>query len=484
MPYTRKIGRQKSINIAEGGAAVCFHINCRGALLYPIAIFILVAIQLYSNSSNSINVSQLKYYYSFSGSGNATVLSGEEEGKQQQQLVGITPSSSFFWEASDNCHAVDNICYDTKNEKWFYFENSEQHQDGAFRQPSMVLYNAGHVHFDVASAAATKKPKLSQLNLSLHYHHHEENEEQLQTTCTLSKVNSHVVVRSNSNDMIGEFYAGTVEPMSRMIKMHPIDDPKNLQLYVHLMKGSGKIFDGHKLFLSPFSNNTPMSWIDMFTKDDEMNQHTGDRCQCYRQFVMCGYEVAKKDDDAKCDIAMSKLGLLPIDIQQTLCRHGVSLNTMSRMDEDELYTMLSKVIITDNTTTATTTRAQAQKVTNYLRENPVNVALNGKASATSLTGGFRPRFAFDGVSDTKWVSEKLDNESLTVDLVLLFNISKVVILWVGASGAYDIQVSTNNDTWTTVASHEDGDEEIESVLSTNITCRYVRMQGNKASTEG
>ena len=121
MPYTRKIGRQKSINIAEGGAAVCFHINCRGALLYPIAIFILVAIQLYSNSSNSINVSQLKYYYSFSGSGNATVLSGEEEGKQQQQLVGITPSSSFFWEASDNCHAVDNICYDTKNEKWFYF---------------------------------------------------------------------------------------------------------------------------------------------------------------------------------------------------------------------------------------------------------------------------------------------------------------------------------------------------------------------------
>ena len=127
MPYTRKIGRQKSINIAEGGASICFHINCRGALLYPIAIFILVAIQLYSNSK-SITVSQLKYYYSFSGSGNATVISGGEEGK-----------SSFFWEASDNCHAVDNICYDAKNEKWFYFENSEQHQDGAFRQPSMVL---------------------------------------------------------------------------------------------------------------------------------------------------------------------------------------------------------------------------------------------------------------------------------------------------------------------------------------------------------
>ena len=246
------------------------------------------------------------------------------------------------------------------------------------------------------------------------------------------------------------------------------------------MKGNGEIYDGHKLFLKAFSNNEAKSWVHVFTpngNDDVDTNGTG--CQCYKRFVMCGYSVAERDDDAKCENSLSQAGLLPT-IYGTLCQHGISLNTMLNMDEEKLATVLSKVI-TDNAT------AVQKQVTKHLRENHINVVLNQPSRASSVSGSFHPRYAFDGILDTHWVSERSDNQTLTVNMMSLYNISKVVIVWMEReSGAYDIQVSSDEIRWTTVWSQPSESAvtgTVESVLANNVTCQYVRMQGTKRSSK-
>ena len=276
--------------------------------------------------------------------------------------------------------------------------------------------------------------------------------------------------------------------MSRMMKAYPTD-PNNLQFYVHMLRGSGKIYDAHDLFLSAFSNNKPTSWVDMFTKNEHdsvggTNNQT--ECRCYRRFVMCGYSVVENNPNhAKCELAFDDLEL-PNDVAQALCQRDTNLNLMSKMEDSQLDLMLSKV----NVTESATIRAKVMK---YVRETPTNAALNRPSNASSVEGHLHPRYAFDGSINTRWGSKapRLGSgvsagQTLSVDLESLHNISKVVIVWEHASAKdYDIQVSYDEVRWTTVWSKADGYDgmgTVESVLS-NVDGRYVRMQGNVPSTK-
>ena len=86
--------------------------------------------------------------------------------------------------------------------------------------------------------------------------------------------------------------------------------------------------------------------------------------------------------------------------------------------------------------------------------------------------------AVDGNQDTRWSSDFNDNAWMYVDLGEQIDIGKVVITWENAYGkAYDIQVSNDGKTWTTVAEmrNQDGGEDM--VEFKTVNARYVKFQG-------
>ncbi len=91
--------------------------------------------------------------------------------------------------------------------------------------------------------------------------------------------------------------------------------------------------------------------------------------------------------------------------------------------------------------------------------------------------------AVDGNLTTRWESAYTDDEWMTVDLGLRYYIGRVILYWEAASGKhYNIQVSDDNENWTTIAEfNPDTTLEIEprtdDITTTTATGRYVRMQG-------
>ena len=446
--------------------------RCTQSQTLLVVFFVLVITSVIQLKSATSVISLYSHYEDYHTN---TVPSGGSRGHididhREQTSPARTPShmhkqgqnveEEFFWEADPhNCHAVDNICYANNLKRWFYFQQEGEQRTTNIYQPSFALENV-HImqHVDVSSV--TVKPTLSQLNLS--------------DRCTLSNVDNHVVLQTAYNDMIGEFYGRTLRPMSMMMKKYP-PDPNNLQFYVHMMKGSGKLYDAHDLFLGAFSNNKAMSWLDMFTKNDDiMENHTS--CQCYRRFVMCGYTTVE-NNNTKCEMAFGNLELP--NVAQTLCQHGIELNLMSKMEEVQLDGILSNINVTKNVTTR-------EKVKQYVRKTPLNVALKQPSKASSVLGTLSPRNAFDGIIGTRWASEALDNQTLTVDLESVHDIQKVVVVWEHASAKeYSIQVSNDEIQWETVwksVPDRTGEGAVESVL-TNVIGRYIRMQGIQRSTK-
>jgi hypothetical protein len=99
------------------------------------------------------------------------------------------------------------------------------------------------------------------------------------------------------------------------------------------------------------------------------------------------------------------------------------------------------------------------------------------ALASSQEGSFGPAAAIDGSTGTRWASNYKDAEWIYVDLGALATINRVVLNWEAAYGkAYQIQVSDNASSWTTIYSTTTGDGAIDD-LTLSGTGRYVRMNG-------
>lgn len=104
------------------------------------------------------------------------------------------------------------------------------------------------------------------------------------------------------------------------------------------------------------------------------------------------------------------------------------------------------------------------------------------ATASSAQAGNAAAAAVDGDTGTRWESAWADPQWIQVDLGAPASIGQVVLQWETASAkSYQLQVSTDAATWTTVYSTTTGAGGTES-LTVNGTGRYVRLTGTARNT--
>ncbi len=109
-------------------------------------------------------------------------------------------------------------------------------------------------------------------------------------------------------------------------------------------------------------------------------------------------------------------------------------------------------------------------------------AKNKTVTASSSSAAYRPDFAVDENFETKWRSNYLDNEWITLDLGETVPVNLVILHWDADYGkAYEIQVSDDNQGWTTIFTETNGNGEIDFIAGLNGSGRFVRMKGVKRS---
>ncbi|KAL7541734.1 hypothetical protein ACHAXR_011178 [Thalassiosira sp. AJA248-18] len=127
-----------------------------------------------------------------------------------------------------------------------------------------------------------------------------------------------------------------------------------------------------------------------------------------------------------------------------------------------------------------------------LDSSSTNTNLAFGKSSTASSRSQIAAYAFDGSPMTRWESDMgIDMVWLQVDLGAMYELGKVTIYWEDASAkAYDIQVSTDGSSFTTVWSQTPAPEgfpqtmgTVESAFEEVVTGRYVRMQAYSRATE-
>ena len=113
-----------------------------------------------------------------------------------------------------------------------------------------------------------------------------------------------------------------------------------------------------------------------------------------------------------------------------------------------------------------------------------NLALNQPTSSSSdESSSLTPDNAVDGDTASRWSSEFSDPQWIQVDLGGTYDIDRIVLNWETAYGsAYQIQVSSNGSSWTTIYSTSSGNGGTDD-LSVSGSGRYVRMYGTSRGTE-
>jgi hypothetical protein len=113
-----------------------------------------------------------------------------------------------------------------------------------------------------------------------------------------------------------------------------------------------------------------------------------------------------------------------------------------------------------------------------------NIALNRPATASSLENSTFPASnAVDGNTGTRWSSAFSDPQWIQIDLGQTYSINHVTLNWEAAYGkAYQIQVSNDASTWTTIYSTTTGNGAIDDLTGLSGTGRYIRMYGTQRAT--
>lgn len=114
-------------------------------------------------------------------------------------------------------------------------------------------------------------------------------------------------------------------------------------------------------------------------------------------------------------------------------------------------------------------------------ESSDNLALGKKVTASSK--GETASNVVDGDVETSWQGAETNDEWIQVDLGAVKAINTVNINWETAfASKYEIQVSTDGETWTTVKKEAGTKGEVTSTFEA-VRARYVRMQGIKRATQ-
>jgi len=126
----------------------------------------------------------------------------------------------------------------------------------------------------------------------------------------------------------------------------------------------------------------------------------------------------------------------------------------------------------------------AQNFLDYVAAAPSDLARTGTATTSSVkAAGREAALAVDGDPLTRWGSAYADPQWLEVDLGSVHTITGARLSWETAyASAYQIQVSTDNTTWTTIYSTTTGGGGVEYVNGLSGNGRYVRMYGTQRGT--
>lgn len=116
----------------------------------------------------------------------------------------------------------------------------------------------------------------------------------------------------------------------------------------------------------------------------------------------------------------------------------------------------------------------------------VNLALNQPVTASSFQANspYCPAsYAVDGNLSTRWATAWSDPQWIYVDLGATYNINEVWLDWENAyAKSFQIQVSANTNSWTTIYSTTTGLGGIQDLTGLSGTGRYVRMYGTVRGT--
>jgi len=225
-------------------------------------------------------------------------LKGDDDPFAQQNPKGIlwrSPGKAqnrtdTWWRYSDSCYAIDQVCRSARNNKWFYYASNKKTE--APNQPNFELkyvpysYRRG-VYADVRA----------QMRLQTALRVESEN---LDGRCSLSDVPLHIVLHSQFNDMIGEFYTRSllnVHSIQNVERYNPSANDANTeaQYYIHIpYENKAKLLDAHRLFVSGLSRQRNASRTVRWAKESfHLLRPDGDDigCKCYEKLVFCGYSV-------------------------------------------------------------------------------------------------------------------------------------------------------------------------------------------------
>ena len=113
-----------------------------------------------------------------------------------------------------------------------------------------------------------------------------------------------------------------------------------------------------------------------------------------------------------------------------------------------------------------------------------NLALNSTVIASSEESGvLNASNAVDGDYTTRWSSAFSDPQWIRVDFGNTTEVSKVVLYWEGAYATqYEIQVSTNGQSWSSVSTQTTADGGTDTISFPAVSTRYLRMYGTQRAT--
>ncbi len=115
---------------------------------------------------------------------------------------------------------------------------------------------------------------------------------------------------------------------------------------------------------------------------------------------------------------------------------------------------------------------------------PPLVSRGKVATGSSQEAALAPNFAVDANPRTRWGSGWSDNQWLMIDLGAVHSIAAVQVRWEAASAKeYEIQVSADGTTWTTVKRVTDGTGGVAQFTNLAARGRFVRLNGISRNTK-
>ena len=153
--------------------------------------------------------------------------------------------------------------------------------------------------------------------------------------------------------------------------------------------------------------------------------------------------------------------------------------------EREEYFMKSKRIIAVFLMALMIITTGLSEVKNMNIKATENIAYKRTITASSVESDeYLASNAVDGDGTTRWASEFADNQNLIVDLWQSYTISTVKVAWEAAyASQFQVQVSNDNTTWTTVYENYNATGGTQTIEFTPVSARYVKIYCIKRATE-